>query len=72
VKEIMRTNDLATLAFAQALLKDADIPNEVFDQHTSMVEGSILAIQRRLLVLDEDAEEARSLLGDAGIDVGQL
>lgn len=68
----MRTNDLATLAFAQALLKDADIPNEVFDQHTSMVEGSILAIQRRLLVLDEDAEEARSLLGDAGIDVGQL
>lgn len=72
MKEIMRTNDLATLAFAQALLKDADIPNEVFDQHTSMVEGSILAIQRRLLVLDEDAEEARSLLGDAGIDVGQL
>jgi hypothetical protein len=72
VKENIRTNDLATLAFAQALLKDADIPNEVFDQHTSMVEGSILAIQRRLLVLDEDAEEARSLLGDAGIDVGQL
>jgi hypothetical protein len=68
----MRTNDLATLSFAQALLKDADIPNDVFDQHTSMLEGSIMAIQRRLLVLDEDAEEAVKLLGDAGIDVRQL
>ncbi len=72
MKEIMRTNDLATLAFAQALLKDADIPNEVFDQHTSMIEGSILAIQRRLLVFDEDAEEAKQLLTDAGIDVRQF
>ncbi|MGY8996787.1 MAG: putative signal transducing protein [Alphaproteobacteria bacterium] len=72
MKEIMRTNDLATLSFAQALLKDADIPNDVFDQHTSMLEGSIMAIQRRLLVLDEDAEEAVKLLGDAGIDVRQL
>ncbi len=68
----MRTNDLATLSFAQALLKDADIPNDVFDQHTSMLEGSIMAIQRRLLVLDEDAEEALKILGDAGIDVRQL
>jgi hypothetical protein len=72
MKEIMRTNDLATLSFAQALLKDADIPNDVFDQHTSMLEGSIMAIQRRLLVLDEDAEEALKILGDAGIDVRQL
>ncbi len=68
----MRTNDLATLSFAQALLKDADIPNDVFDQHTSMLEGSVMAIQRRLLVLDEDAEEALKILGDAGIDVRQL
>jgi hypothetical protein len=72
MKEIMRTNDLATLSFAQALLKDADIPNDVFDQHTSMLEGSVMAIQRRLLVLDEDAEEALKILGDAGIDVRQL
>lgn len=68
----MRTNDLATLSFAQALLKDADIPNDVFDQHTSMLEGSIMAIQRRLLVLDEDAEEALAILANADIDVRQL
>jgi hypothetical protein len=72
MKEIMRTNDLATLSFAQALLKDADIPNDVFDQHTSMLEGSIMAIQRRLLVLDEDAEEALAILANADIDVRQL
>jgi len=68
----MRTNDLATLSFAQALLKDADIPNDVFDQHTSMLEGSIMAIQRRLLVLDEDVEEALAILANADIDVRQL
>jgi len=72
MKEIMRTNDLATLSFAQALLKDADIPNDVFDQHTSMLEGSIMAIQRRLLVLDEDVEEALAILANADIDVRQL
>ena len=68
----MRTNDLATLSFAQALLKDADIPNDVFDQHTSMLEGSIMAIQRRLLVLDEDVEEALAILANTDIDVRQL
>lgn len=68
----MRTNDLATLSFAQVLLKDAEIPNDVFDQHTSMLEGSVMAIQRRLLVLDEDVEEAVKLLDDAGIDVCHL
>ena len=67
MKEILRTNNLGTLTFAQALLKDADIPHEVFDQHTSMLEGSIMAIQRRLLVLDDDVEQARTILNEADI-----
>ena len=69
VIEIMRTNDMVGLSYAQALLKDADIACVVFDQHTSVLEGSVLAIERRLLVGDEDAAQARRVLVDAGLDV---
>lgn len=67
--EILRTNDLVAISWAQALLKDSDIVCAVLDQHTSVLEGSVLAIQRRLLVDDEDAPAARRLLTDAGLDV---
>jgi hypothetical protein len=40
----------------------------VFDGHTSNLEGSVFAIQRRVVVLDDDAEEARGILTDAGLD----
>jgi len=68
VKEILRTNDPVRISYASALLKDAGIAFDVFDGHTSSLEGSVMAIQRRLFVLDEDANEARRLLIDAGLD----
>jgi len=67
--ELMRTNDLVGLSYAQALLKDADIPCFVLDQHASVLDGSVIAVQRRLVVDDADADVARSLLADAGLDV---
>lgn len=69
--EILRTNDLVALSYAEALLKDAGIPSAVLDHHTSALEGSVWAIRRRLLVDDEDADAARRLLADAGIDAGR-
>ena len=69
MKEILRTNDVVTLSWARALLKDADVAHHVFDQHTSALQGSILAIEKRLLVGDDDEDLARGLLRDAGIDV---
>jgi hypothetical protein len=68
LRELLRTNDPVRISFASALLKDAGIVFDVFDGHTSSLEGSVMAIQRRLVVLDEDADEARQLLIDAGID----
>ncbi len=70
MREVLRTNDIVTLSWARALLGDAGIEHDVFDQHTSALEGGIMAIQRRLLVLDEDADAAARLLRDAGIDAG--
>lgn len=69
MKELLRTNDPVQISFASALLKEAEIAFDVFDAHTSSLEGSVLAIQRRLVVLDEDLDEARAILRDAGLDV---
>lgn len=65
--ELLRTNDLVQLSWLTALLKDAGIEAVVLDTHTSVIEGSINAIPRRLMVIDEDAVRARRVLDEAGI-----
>jgi Putative prokaryotic signal transducing protein len=62
MKELLRTNDPVRLSFVEALLRGAGIETIVLDQHTSLVEGSIGAIQRRLMVAEEDHSRARALL----------
>lgn len=65
MKELLRTNDVVLLSFASALLRDAAIEPVVLDTHTSILEGSIGAIPRRLMVADDDYARARVLLDDA-------
>ena len=67
MKTLVSTNDPVTLSVVSALLKDADIPFAVLDQHMSLVEGSIGAIPRRLCVVAEDWSEAADVLRDAGL-----
>ena len=62
VKELLRTNDLVLLSWAEALLRDHDIEPLVLDAHTAILEGSIGAIQRRLMVVDDAYQRARWLL----------
>ncbi len=64
---MVRTNDLVLISFVEALLGDAGIDSVVLDAHTSMIEGSVNAIQRRLMVVDEDYERAKSLLLESRI-----
>jgi len=64
---IIKTVNPATLNFAQAVLKEADIPFFVLDENQSVIDGSIGAIPRRLMVIDEDAVDAREALNDAGL-----
>lgn len=66
MKELLRTNDAVRLSFLEALLRDAGIESLVLDQHASLVEGSIGAIQRRLMVAEADHRRARAVLVDAG------
>jgi Putative prokaryotic signal transducing protein len=65
MKELLRTNDLVRLSWVQALLRDAGIDSLVLDQHTSLMEGSIGAIPRRLMVASRDAARARALVAMA-------
>ena len=67
MKENTRTNDQVLISYVEVLLRDAGIECLVADQNMSVLDGSIGALPRRVLVTDSDAEEARGILTDAGI-----
>lgn len=70
MKELLRTTDPVRLSWLTALLADAGIAAVVLDQHTSILEGSIGAIPRRLMVDDDDHAQARRVLREAGEETG--
>jgi hypothetical protein len=66
MKELLRTNELVFLSWAEAILRAENIEAVVLDAHTSVVEGSTYAIRRRMMVADADYDRARRLMIDAG------
>ncbi|MFS2013293.1 Putative signal transducing protein [Azospirillum oryzae] len=64
--ELLRTTDPVRLSWLVALLADAGIEAIVLDSYTSILEGSIGAIPRRLMVGTEDAAQALRILREAG------
>ncbi|GBU17503.1 MULTISPECIES: DUF2007 domain-containing protein [Methylobacterium] len=65
--EIIRSNDVVLMSFAQSLLEDAGVPVLLADTHMSLMEGSIGAFPRRLLVPDDHGGQARRILTEAGL-----
>jgi hypothetical protein len=63
--ELVRTNDPAVISVVESLLDASAIPHQVTDRNMSVLEGSINAIQVRVLVPDDREAEARQLLADA-------
>jgi len=70
-KELLRTTDLVRLSWLSALLADAGIATVVLDTHTSVVEGSLGVLPRRLMVVDGDLAHARRVLREAGESFGE-
>jgi hypothetical protein len=68
MKELIRTNDAVVLSFAESLMKDAGIGCFIADQGMSILEGSLGLLPRRFLVDEDDADEARQVLIDAGLE----
>lgn len=65
MKELFRTNDPVLLSWADALLRSEGIEALVLDGHASVVDGSIGAIPRRLVVEDEEHPRAQRLIDAA-------
>ncbi len=62
MKEVLRTNDPVRLSYAVSLLREAGCHPFVADQFAAAVDGGISAVQRRILVPDEEAAAARTVL----------
>ena len=69
--EIIRTNDPVLISAVEALLDGAGVGHFVTDRHMSAIEGSIGALQRRVLVRADEAAQARRILTEAGL-AGEL
>jgi hypothetical protein len=66
MRVVVTSNNPVLLSFLTALLADAGIEAYLLDGHTSVLEGSAAAIQRRLVVSTEDYARACRVLRDAG------
>ena len=68
MKELLRTNDIVKLSWAEAVLAEEGIGCVVLDAHTSVLEGSLGILPRRLMVADDDYRKARWVLRGAGAE----
>ena len=73
MRELFRSNNAVRLSWAQAQLSDAGIESFILDHHTSLVEGSIGAIPRRLMVAERDHQPGprRDCRGGGGAALSQ-
>jgi len=71
MKELLRTTDPTLMAFAQMLLRGEEIACFEFDVNTSIIEGSIGILPRRLMVADRDHFVAAAVMRDNDVDLGQ-
>ena len=71
MKQLLSTNNMADLAFAQALLQGEGIAVFEMDVNMSVLEGGIGIFPRRLMVVPGDYDAAAKTLRDNGLDVDE-
>ena len=72
MKELFSTNDITKFVYAETILNSNDIVSFTLDENNSVLEGSIGILPRRLMVLENDYEEALELLEDFGLDLKSI
>lgn len=65
MQAVLKTNNPVLLDFAKVLLADAGIDAVIFDDHMSIMDGSLGVLPRRLMVADDDLVKAERVLKDA-------
>ena len=72
MKELFSTNDITKFVYAETILNSNDIVSFTLDENISVLEGSIGILPRRLMVLENDYEQALGLLEDFGLDLKSI
>lgn len=72
MKELFSTNDITKFVYAETILNSNDIVSFALDENISVLEGSIGILPRRLMVLENDYEQALDLLEDFGLDLKSI
>ena len=67
MKELFSTNDITKFVYAETILNSNDIVSFTLDENISVLEGSIGILPRRLMVLENDYEQALELLEAFGL-----
>ncbi len=69
MKQLLRTTDPTSIAYAKVLLQGAGIDCFEMDVNMSVLEGGIGIFPRRLMVLDSDLFMAQAILRDNEIEM---
>ena len=72
MKELFSTNDITQFVYAETILNSNDIVSFTLDENISVLEGSIGILPRRLMVLENDYEQALELLENFGLDLKSI
>ncbi|HZQ39230.1 MAG TPA: DUF2007 domain-containing protein [Rhizomicrobium sp.] len=65
MRAVLKTVDPVVLNYAANVLEQEGIESVIFDTHSSVMDGSMGFLPRRLMVLDEDFDRAQKLLRQA-------
>ena len=71
MKELLRSTDPTTIAFATALLQGEGIDCFEMDVNMSVLEGSIGILPRRLMVRSQDLQQAERVMLEKAIALGR-
>ncbi|MCF8470855.1 MAG: DUF2007 domain-containing protein [Parvibaculum sp.] len=66
MKELIRTNDSVLISFLMHRLSEEGIEPFQMDMHTSLMEGSLGILPKRIMVVDGDYDAAVKILGEVG------
>ncbi|MGX1197117.1 putative signal transducing protein [Parvibaculum sp. MBR-TMA-1.3b-4.2] len=64
MKELLRSNDPVLVSYLEHRLREAGIEPLVLDAYTSIVEGSLGILPRRMMVTEEDHPGAARILDE--------
>lgn len=64
MKELLRSNDPVLMSYLEHRLREAGIEPLVLDAYTSIIEGSLGILPRRMMVIEEDHAAAAHILDE--------